>query len=182
MKTKITNLQASHEKGVHNQTLIAAAKAAKRVCELYPHIKLVQPNITSIESGMGSWSFNGKGIAYSTEEECKGDLVEIEDVRIYDVVKLRGLSDWYSLPINNELVEVVELMDFITEVNQLNCSTWQHGFNESGVMFLYSNSSNQNNPFATPNKKYWEEGDYYKRLKKIGAPIVFINDDLIKPK
>jgi hypothetical protein len=52
----------------------------------------------------------------------------------------------------------------------------QYGFNENGVAFLHSETSDQQNPFAVPNKIYWMETPYYKGLVKAKVPVVFIHD------
>ncbi len=171
MKTE--TISSVYENTLVKATGKTAVKVAKKICELYHAIQKVQPHITGINTGMGTWSFNGYGIGMSTEDECEGDEVKIDDVSIEDIVS-NGSPDWYDFPTNKELV------DFLVDVNELNCSTWQNGFNEKGIVFYHSETSNQNNPFATPNKDYFMGLDYYKQLVKAKVPVAFIDEDLLK--
>ena len=70
---KIKQIKSSLENEIIKATSKACVKVSKRVCELFPKVLEVQPNITGITTGMGTWSFDGYAIASSTEEECKGE-------------------------------------------------------------------------------------------------------------
>jgi len=168
----IKRLQKQYELATISQISKTAIKVAKEICRLFPYIKQVQPHITGVDTGMGCWSFIGYGIGFSTEDECKGEIVKIEDVTISDIVN-DGSPDWYDFPTNKELKELCELLNFLVDVNGLNCSTWQDGFNDNGIIFIHSETSNQNNPFSIPNKAYHMDSSYYRGLVKQKVPIVF---------
>lgn len=174
MKDLIKQVEKDYEQSILLATTKAAVKIAKRICQLYKDINIPQPHITGIDTGMGTWSFNGYGIGTSTDEEDFGEEVKFEDSDIYDILK--DGSNCLEVYTNDSIEEIIKLVDFLVDVNELNCSTWQEGFNEQGVIFRHSETSNQNNPFATPNKEYWMSSEYYRALVKAGVPIVFIDD------
>lgn len=172
----IEKISAARNKANLKTTIKAAVKIVKRICELYPKILEVQPKITGIHTGMGSWSFNGKGIAFSNEDENKGEEIEIDGVAIEDNI-IEDNRSWYDFPANHELREIVQLVNYLICSNEgLNCSTWQNGFNEKGVVFYHSETSDQNNPFSVPNKAYLMNDDYYRAIVKANVPVVFIHD------
>lgn len=175
----IQKISSNNRNTIIKATSKAAASVAKKICKLYPAIKKVQPHITGIDTGMGTWSFNGYGIGTSTEDDYIGEEVKINDINISDVIS-NGSPDWYDFPINKELIEIVKLVDLLVDTGELNCSTWQDGFNENGVIFYHSETSNQNNPFSTPNKEYFMGLEYYKQLVKANVPVCFLDYDLIK--
>lgn len=171
----VDKLKKSHENAIRRATIKSAVRVAKEIWDNFRFIKHCQPFITGAHTGMGSWSFNGHGIGTSTEDECKGDEVKIEDTHIDDIVR-EGNPDWYDFPVNVALDETVKLLDLLTDENALNCSTWQDGFNKYGIIFRHSETSNQNNPFATPNKQYQMDNGYYRGLVKAKVPIVWIDE------
>lgn len=175
----IKNILESFEKDSLKAGIKAAVKVSKAICLLFPLIKEVQPHIKSIITGMGTWTFDGHGVGICTEEEHKGEEYIIEDVHIADIIT-NGNADFYKFPINDALKAIPGLLDLLVGVNELNCSTWQDGFNKDGVMFYHSETSNQNNPFATPNKAYFLNSPYYKALVKAKVPVIFIDYDKIK--
>jgi len=177
---EIKKISSDYNNAMINEKGKTAVSVAKKICELFPSVKKVQPHITGIYTGMGTWSFNGYGTGTSTEEDSIGEEVKIEDVSIDDII-LNGSPDWYDFPTNKELIEITKLVNFLTDVSELNCSTWQSGFDENGIVFYYSETSNQNNPFSTPNKEYFMGLDYYKQLVKAKVPISWMDYDLIKP-
>lgn len=173
------NILENFKKDNLKSNIKSAVKVSKTICLLFPLIKEVQPHIKSITTGMGTWMFNGHGVGICTEEKYKGEEYIIEDVHIADIIT-DGNGDFYKFPINDALKTITELLDLLVRVNELNCSTWQDGFNKDGVMFYYSETSNQNNPFGTPNKAYHMNSPYYKALIKAKVPVVFIDYDKIK--
>ena len=179
MNIFIKTINAEYEKSILQATNTAAVKISVRVMQLLSSIKEVQPYITGIYTGMGTWTFEGHGIGrYSIEDG--GEEVKIDAVQIADVVK-DVTSYSFEFAINTELIELVELLDYLTDAYQLNCSTWQEGFSEFGVVFYFSETADQNNPFSTRNKAYTKELDYYKRLVSAQAPILWRDYDLINP-
>lgn len=84
-----------------------------------------------------------------------------------------GISGDYEMDVNDALTEIVSLLDFIVDTDDLNCSAWQDGFNSKGVIFDHSETSNQNNPFSIPNKEYIMSLPYYKELIKNRVPVIF---------
>jgi hypothetical protein len=172
---KLESLVSSYENDIYKAEIKSAIKVVKRICELYPEILKVQPYITEIHTGMGAWTFNGYGVATSTDEECKGEEVKIDDTELGEFV-VNGTSDYIDMPINKSLIEIAHLLNFLIGEDGLNCSTWQDGFNEKGIIFRHSETSNQSNPFSIPNKKYFTDDDYYKKLVKAGVPVIFIEE------
>jgi hypothetical protein len=140
-----------------------AANVAKRVCKLFPRIKNVQPLITHISTGMGAWWFNGKMIA---KFDDNGEDVEMEADLLADYLRnFNGHVHVITANVNEALYEIIELMDYLCDVGDLNCSTWQNGFSESGVTFTYSEIENKNgNPFSIPTQGYHINTPYYKEL------------------
>lgn len=169
-----TSIEKEYELSVAKSTSRIAVKVAKEICRLFPYIKQVQPQITGVDTGMGSWSFIGHGVGIATEHGHKGEIIIIDNVDIDDIVQ-NGAPDYYDFATNKELKEICKLLDFLVNVSELNCSTWQDGFNENGVVFVHSETSNQNNPFAIPNKDYHMDSAYYRGLVKSKVPIVFVD-------
>lgn len=170
---KLIKIKDAYDKKIHKATIETYIIVVSRICKLFPLIKKCQPNITGIHTGMGTWSFNGYGIGISTEEECKGEEIKIKDVSIDDIVR-SGCPDYYYLPVNKALKDICELLDMLVDTDQLNCSTLQDGFDDSGVLFIHSETSNQNNPFATPNKEYYKTCSHYKELIRAHVNISFV--------
>ncbi len=172
----LKKVKDSYENELSNATIKAAVQICAKICQLYPQILKVQPTITGIHTGMGSWSFNGHGVAISNEEECKGEEIIIEDTSIIDLVE-NGSQSWYDFKTNKALKDIVELVNYLVDGDSLNCSATQDGFNEKGVVFHYSETANQNNPFSTPNKKYVQNLHFYKQLVKAKVPVVLVDRD-----
>lgn len=173
MKNRIDKIKEKYENGIIVATTNAAVLVAKRICELYPYIKDAQPHITGIETGMGTWSFNGYAIGFSNEEENKGEEVIFDNIDAEEV--LRNGSHYCDIYTNDAITEIIGLVDYLVDVNGLNCSTWQEEFNDKGVAFRHSETSNQYSPFAIPNKKYWTDTLYYNLLIKSKVPVCFID-------
>lgn len=169
----IDTLIKSHDTAVYKATCKTAVKVVKEICKLLPLIHEVQPNITGVNTGMGTWSFNGTGIGVSTEDECKGEIITIDDSSIEDAI-INNNEDWYSFKTNKALRSLPALLNYLV-AEDLNCSTWQDGFDLKGIVFYHSETSNQSNPFSTPNKEYFTDNDYYKMLVKNNIPITFIS-------
>jgi hypothetical protein len=169
-KQTIKKIESAYEISNINTASRAATKTSSIICELYLKVLEVQPTITGISTGMGSWSFDGYALGKYTEEGEELEECRIDGIDLREVIS-EGTPDHYSLLINDALIEIVKALDFLVDAGRLNCSTWQDGFNEKGVIFDYSETSNQNNPFSIPNKKYITGLPYYKQLMRKGVPV-----------
>ena len=178
---KLKKIQDVHEDKVIKITSESAAKIAKEILRLLPLIQKAQPNITGVRTGMGCWSFTGAGIGYYQDVddmETFGKPFTIEDDNLEDM--LTTPSDWVRVPTNKWFKEFIELMDYFTDSSNegLNGSTFQAGFGNEGVIFIYSSKTKKDtaNPFSIPYKEYFTNDPYYKGLIKLKCPIHFIDD------
>jgi hypothetical protein len=179
----VKTLMKKYERKVLAVTAEIAVEVAKQICIQFSKIKKVQPGITGIWTGMGTWDFQGNVIAFSMQDDDKGEEVNIDVNELDDIIRninknddFRDVNidnDWYSIPSNSAMTKIVELLDFYIETDQLNCSTWQHGFNEKGVVFEHSETSDQNNPFSIRDMEFWKDTKYYKTLIRAGVPVTF---------
>ncbi len=161
------------DKRIKQQNIIdskVAAKVSSRICQLLPVIQEVQPFITGINTGMGTWSFNGEAVGIINEEgEDFGKQHKFEANGLENFIE-DNEGVFFTVPINEALAEVVDLLNYLCGYGNseyLNWSSWQDGFTNDGVLFIYSEVENKTgNPFSIPTKKYFTDNHYYKFLLK----------------
>lgn len=149
-----------------------------RVLALYPKIKEVQPDITSLWFNMGGWGFMGLiNGNYKGEED---EPVKDNDWDFVDYV-LNPDTYTYEAPVNAAIIEIVELCNYFVDCGEdhghlfaeegLNFSTMISEIDQDGVIFRREIAPKT--PFGHEPLADTEASEFVAMLKLAGIPYRF---------
>lgn len=152
-----------------------AIQVIKKIVALFPQAQKIQPKITGLNFGMGSWGFDGKAIGHYNDE----NPIEKTDIDNYTLKRylIEGNDRFVvTMSVNKELKETAELCEYLVDYseNGLNYSTMIDGVDHRGVIFI--REVKPKSPFGHEPKATLLKSSLYKNLKKAGVKCVVITE------
>lgn len=152
-----------------------AIQVIQKLVSLFKKVQKVQPKITGLNFGMGSWGFDGKATGHYTDD----NPIEIVDIDNYTLKRylIEGNGKFIvSMPVNKELIETAELCEYFVDYSGkgLNYSTMISGIDHRGVIFIREVKPKSN--FGHESKATLLKSTLYRNLKKAGVKCVVITE------
>lgn len=160
---------------IHKAKIKAAFDVVSQVWPLFRKAQEAQPEITGIKTSYGAWEFEGKAIGWHTKDKNKEKFTvpHTQNIASY----FRGEYSFYTMPKNQALLSVVEMMDFLCDKDAgIGAGRFFDGVNAKGIVFLWSDQGTPENPFYTTYSPYLEKLEFYRLLVKKGIPIDFVSN------
>lgn len=133
----------------------------REIFKLIPKVQELYPNLIGFRCGMGVWSFDGKTEAVDTEDNelCEFDLQDY----INDYNNNFKNVDWgLDIKLNESCLKLYEMIGYLVDSCDLNCSTWIDGIQNDKVIFY--RQQKWKSPFSTGTIESLKTSSLYKKM------------------